>query len=112
VACSQGPLGGISGAALAGYEIHMGRTECPGEPLFALAGGRLDGAVSSTGRVLGTYLHGLFHNPLLTDALVAWLCRQKGVSLPSPRGETDPYDRLADVLRGSLDVPKLRRLAG
>ncbi len=49
------------GVPLSGYEIHLGRTEGPDclRP-FAVVDGRDDGAISSDGRVAGTYLHGLF----------------------------------------------------
>jgi len=46
---------------LSGYEIHMGRTSGPDteRPMIHLDG-RGDGAISSDGRVRGSYLHGLF----------------------------------------------------
>jgi adenosylcobyric acid synthase len=49
------------GDALSGYQIHLGITEgadC-GRP-FAIVDGTPDGAMSGDGRIMGTYLHGLF----------------------------------------------------
>ncbi len=49
------------GLEVAGYEIHIGRTAGPdcARP-FATVDGRAEGAVSADGRIVGTYLHGLF----------------------------------------------------
>ncbi len=50
-----------TGAAIEGYEIHLGRSEggdCA-RPLLDIDG-RADGASSADGRVQGTYVHGLF----------------------------------------------------
>ncbi len=50
------------GAPFAGYEMHMGVTEGPdcARPFARLADGSPEGAVSADGRVIGTYVHGLF----------------------------------------------------
>ncbi|MEM8787274.1 MAG: cobyric acid synthase [Pseudomonadota bacterium] len=46
---------------LPGYEIHIGRSQGPdcARP-FARVAGRTEGATSADGRVMGTYLHGIF----------------------------------------------------
>ncbi|MBI2978559.1 MAG: cobyric acid synthase, partial [Rhodospirillales bacterium] len=52
----------VTGAAVTGYEMHIGRTEGPdcARPWLTLEDGRGEGARSADGRVMGTYLHGLF----------------------------------------------------
>ena len=59
---------------VSGYEIHLGVTE--GEdckrPAMVIDG-RGEGAMSSDGRVMGTYLHGLFDNDAYRRRLVAQL---------------------------------------
>lgn len=53
-----------------GYEIHIGKTfgeDCK-RPLFYI-NDRYDGAMSEDGKVLGTYIHGVFHN----KELIEWL---------------------------------------
>lgn len=57
--------------ALEGYEIHLGRTtgpDCDRAPV--LIDGRPDGAMSADGRVMGTYLHGLFGSDAYRAALL------------------------------------------
>jgi adenosylcobyric acid synthase len=62
------------GAPFAGYEMHIGVTEGPdrARPFARLADGSPDGAVSPDGRVMGTYIHGLFADD---RQRAAWLAR-------------------------------------
>jgi adenosylcobyric acid synthase len=62
------------GTPFAGYEMHMGVTEGPDRtrPFARLADGTPDGAVSADGRVMGTYIHGLFADD---RQRAAWLAR-------------------------------------
>ena len=51
----------INGKKISGYEIHLGITsgsDCNNP--FATLSNKKDGAISSNGLVMGTYLHGLF----------------------------------------------------
>lgn len=112
-----GFLSAVAGMQVAGYEIHMGQSEWVNDrvrPLFRLTHREaLDGAVDASGRIWGTYLHGLFDN---TDFRRAWL---KSLGWSPPDREVDmatireaEYDRLAAAVRSSLDMPRLRRIAG
>ena len=95
----------------------MGATQRTGPASSGCEGGVEDRRVSGRpGRLLGTYLHGLFENRCLRRALVDWLLERRG--LP-PTGEQGPelsrdaeYDRLAEALRSSLDVAALHRIIG
>ena len=100
------------GASFAGYEMHMGVTEGLDRqrPFARLADGSAEGAVSADGRVIGTYIHGLFAD----DAQrAAWLARFAA-------GATDiayeavverTLDRLAAHLEAHLDLDRLLNLA-
>ena len=57
---------------LSGYEIHLGTTrgaDC--DRPSAMIDGRPDGAISPDGRVMGTYLHGLFGSDAYRAKLLA-----------------------------------------
>ena len=114
VVCERGLLGAAQGLDVSAYEIHMGRTETRAAPAFSIVGqdgaeGK-DGAVSEDGIVAGTYLHGLFGNPGFLEAVVQGLARARGVALPPAPPEPDPYDRLASLLRTSLDIDRIRAM--
>jgi adenosylcobyric acid synthase len=70
------PARGVTfdGCPFSGYEMHMGVTEGPdcGRPFASLANGADEGASSGDGRVLGTYIHGLFADDRQRSA---WLQR-------------------------------------
>jgi len=112
----QGLFAHTAATAFSGYEIHMGRTRGGAAPLTLVreADGSLrpEGAVSVDGWVVGTSVHGLLQNVNVVDALVANLANRRGVAVDPLAHHRDPYDRLADVLRESLDVSRLYLIAG
>jgi len=100
-----------SGLPVEGYEIHIGRSQgadCA-RP-FAMVDGRPEGAIRADGRVVGSYLHGLFHMDGFRAAYLAGLGIQA-----DPRqhaaGIEAVLDALADHLEAHLDVPGLLALA-
>ena len=100
------------GAAIEGYEIHMGQTDTRGaRPFCVFEDGTPDGAVA--GNVCGTYLHGLFDSGQLTARLAAVLAGKKGLGLEKieiePRAvyKQRQYDLLADAVRRSLDMKRI-----
>jgi adenosylcobyric acid synthase len=111
------------GPAFSGYEIHLGETSLGNEtrPLFQLT--RLgdveshnDGAVNDDGRVLGTYLHGLFDSAEgLALLLTHWrkLCGKKISAAPvvDPFAERERrYDALAEHYRRNLRMDVIHRM--
>src|SRR5690606_6376220 len=96
---------------LQGYEMHIGRTtglDCA-RP-FADVPDRPDGAMSVDGRIVGTYLHGLFASD---RQRAAWLCRLGGQpsGLDYEAGVDAVLDRLAAHMEQHLDLTGLFRLA-
>jgi adenosylcobyric acid synthase len=119
VEADRGLLAGCRGMLLRGYEIHMGQSWGEGEAPFLLLSrsGEAcqvpDGALDQGGWVLGTYIHGLFHNRELRRRVLLNLARRKGVSLPQgDDAAADPYDRLAALVRAHLDLGLIYRLLG
>jgi adenosylcobyric acid synthase len=100
------------GVAVAGYEMHIGRTTGTGtrRPLLQLDDGRFDGAVSAEGRVAGCYLHGFFAG----DAQrAAWLARLGAPesSLAYEELVEQTLDALAAHLAVHIDIDKMLSLA-
>jgi len=99
------------GASYDGFEIHKGVTDGPdrSRPFAHFADGSPEGAQSPDGRVIGTYLHGLF----VDDAQrAAWLARFGGkttVTYDATIEET--LDRLAAHLEAHVDVDRLLTLS-
>ena len=108
-----------TGDELQGYEIHMGRTTLgPGaRPLLRLErpGGEPphpDGAVSEDGRVLGTYLHGIFDNDGLRRALLAPFRGVDTLTDSFAERKEEGYRKLATLLRECLDLEEIYRILG
>ncbi len=101
-----------TGALMQGYEIHIGRTagaDC-GRP-FATVAGAAEGAVSRDGRVMGSYLHGMFAGDAFRGAFLAGLgAAPSGLNYGAEVEAT--LDALAAHLEAHLDVPGLLALAG
>ncbi len=99
------------GAPFAGYEMHMGVTEGPdlARPFARLEDGSAEGAVSADGRVIGTYVHGLFADD---RQRAAWLARFRGTASVTYDALVDAtLDDLAAHLATHLDLDRLLTLA-
>ena len=118
----RGLLSGCRGEQVTAYEIHMGVSRGEGlhRPFImeTRSGERVDlpdGAQDDEGLTLGTYLHGLFHNRAVRRSMLEYVARRKGVILPSAGEEVEPsaeYDKLAALVRESLDMELVYRVTG
>ena len=133
VGTMDGIFRGLSGTDVRGYEIHMGTSvitrgreqECL--PFLKITGKDTaengacrnafqDGCVC--GNVIGTYFHGIFDNREFTGKLLGALAQRKGLdgqSFHMPDRETyrqQQYDRLAALIRRSLDMQRIYRILG
>lgn len=96
---------------LDGYEIHIGRTEgADAQRPFALIGngpdGPPDGAMSADGRIIGTYLHGVFGADEFRRRFLASLGAESGGGNYRLSVET-ALDELAEGLEACLDIEGL-----
>ncbi len=93
-----------------GYEIHMGRTDGPDcARAWLEVAGRAEGATDTTGRIRGSYLHGIF----ASDAFRARYLLELGVTsdLSYEDGVDKTLNALADHLEQNMDLDRLLSLA-
>jgi adenosylcobyric acid synthase len=99
------------GTSFAGYEMHVGETDGPDRArAFGRIDGTREGAISASGLVSGTYVHGLFSDDRQRSA---WLTRLGGMSsrLDYEQGVDEVLDRLAAHMEKHLDLDGLLTLA-
>lgn len=101
-----------SGEAISGYHMHMGETAGPdcARP-FAHIGDNDEGAVAVSGRVMGTYLHGLFAADGFRRAFLNALGAETASDLAYEAEIDAVLDRLASHLEQALDLDALLALA-
>jgi adenosylcobyric acid synthase len=80
-------------------------------PFARLSDGREDGAVSADGRVVGTYLHGLFAHGAQRRRWLD-LIGAEASDLDYERTIDDVLNRLAGHLEQHLDLDALWRISG
>lgn len=115
VITANGITKGLQGENLSGYEIHMGQTEY-GEVDTAFritqrsaeTRDRPDGAISRNGKVLGTYLHGLFDNDIFRRTLLTNIKPDFRLHIDDQLAtKEEHYDRLASLVRKSVDIEQV-----
>jgi adenosylcobyric acid synthase len=117
---TQGIWKSLRGQMIRGYEIHMGHSHVYEEQAGLMeinyrSGQEVslaEGACDASGRIFGTYLHGIFDNANIMLALMNNIRKKKGLipleekNLPIFQKE-NRYDRLAEVVRNSVDMEQI-----
>lgn len=123
----SGPLSGLSGVHLEGYEIHMGvstmREGTKARTLTRISnfageeGSRKEAVVTEEGaqyeNIYGTYVHSCFDKEGVAREIVTAIARAKGLDTENISGvdyqefKETQYDILADALRQHLDIKRI-----
>lgn len=101
-----------SGKDISAYEIHIGQTEGPDceRPLFEIDG-NLEGAQSRDGRVMGSYLHGVFNEDAFRAAFFAKLGGSGQVNVGYQDMVEQSLDALAEHVERHMDVDAILEIA-
>ncbi len=105
-----------SGQPVYGYEIHHGRSQSDLPPTLAFTDGTGCGAVDASGRIWGSYLHGIFDSDPFRRWFINRLRQRQGLAplpgIPAPYDLEPAFDRLAATVRESLDMNRIYQLLG
>lgn len=121
---NDGVFKGLAGTNIEGYEIHMGISNFVGsdEKIRHLTEvSSIDGSFtkedgSFAGNVYGTYIHGFFDNANVVSGIIKALADKKGLDYSKiklkdySRYKDEQYNKLADILRNSLDMDKIYKI--
>lgn len=101
-----------------GYEIHMGETSSKEAPFAAITvrngseAAIMDGAASASGRVFGTYIHGIFDNDGFREALLSSLGANPAGAASFRATREAGISALASLFEENVDVSEVLRIAG
>lgn len=103
-----------------GYEIHMGISSYgeKAKPFIKIENkvGIDDGAVNEGGNIMGTYIHGIFDGANFREYIINFLRDKKGIerkkSVVYEDVRNGEIDRLADIVRNSLDMNSIYSVMG
>jgi adenosylcobyric acid synthase len=115
----------LSSFVVQGYEIHIGQTEylessAPFSRIRRTGDSEkfaFDGCTSPNGRVVGTYLHGIFHEDMFRHAFLCAARKACGLApadsvLNWKQLRESEFERLARTVAGSVDPKRLLGLVG
>ncbi|MGV1100063.1 cobyric acid synthase [Thiovibrio sp. JS02] len=106
-----------SGLTVHGYEIHHGQSRASDtREIMRFADGGTGAIGHGSRRIWGTYLHGVFDADGFRRWFIDRLREERGLT-PLRQGQASydlepAFDRLADLVRGQLDMQKVYELLG
>lgn len=112
----SGDLSNLSGRKVTGYEIHMGKSELREgvATLLHLQDTLQQGHIKTDGafhnHVYGSYVHGIFDEDGIAEAIIDALAQKKGISRKHSivksmkEYKEEQYNKLANTMRAHLDM--------
>jgi len=99
----------VSGEKIHGYEMHLGLSEGPDRlrPWLALEDGRGEGALSQDGKIMGTYVHGIFAADAFRRAFLDAIRSGRGHAIAYEARIEQTLDALAGHLEAHMDLDAL-----
>ena len=96
----------ISGEKIHGYEIHIGLSAGPdcANPWIHFDDKRMDGALSQDGRVMGSYVHGVFAADGFRQAFLEGLQKGRATKTAYDLKVEKTLDNLAEHLEKNMDL--------
>ncbi len=107
-----------NGITVSGYEIHNGKTiKSKDSKVFINdINGEVVGVCSTDGKILGTYLHGIFDEGNFAKELINNIKEYNGIklyneeSLDYEKYKLEQYDKLAALLEENIDMKKVEEI--
>jgi len=100
-----------NGAEISGYEIHAGISTGAGlKNPFVQLDEHTDGAISDDGKIIGTYLHGLFESSDACQTLLGWAGLNDITAEDYRQRREDDINRLADAVEKHVDMSFIDKL--
>lgn len=103
-----------SGQQIFGYEIHHGVSSLASKPLLHFDDGTSCGSNDRSGKIWGSYLHGVFDGDEFRRWYIDKLRAQAGLqpigSILAPYNLEIAFDRLADCVRENINMDDIYRL--
>lgn len=106
----QGVLSTMNGLTYKGYEIHMGQSN------FSEKHKHEESIILNHNHSYGTYIHGIFDEGDISNAIISGLCDKKGITLEkvqsvdSQEYKEIQFNKLADIVRKTLDMQEIYRI--
>lgn len=108
--------GFIGKRPIEGYEIHLGRTEISNKErcFLKMENGNEEGYYSDDGKIIGTYVHHLFHNDEWRNLWLNNIRQSKGIPtkkiIHSQQLKEEQFDRLAENIKMHLNWEKIKEM--